>query len=514
MSFTQTNFLTHCIFKGNNLPQHQEQFIDSVKKSPQYSYFPGTFDDYKDHHSYEGWERRKMEFLGRAVYSLFAKTFYHLASACTISPIKYFIYGTNECQANFYSAGRDIEEALAHILVFFDDRWGTFYLNRALFHKECYAIFGIANHTPPPPPSDIDPATVEVIDFNTTNSAAIKNIFPHTESSTIKIKFVKPSQFAILLPKLTSMQVEHLHPFFSDDQLKAVDLKKIPDAHFDYLFPPIQKLSYIPTTKLSEMKQSKIDKNKQTTHHRLSLYSAPQIQAIKSKLDRTVVDYYEIEIVKTKKEKPIRPKREELSKIPDEKLNKTDYLPLKEKLNEIFSLAPAYREETNRQIALLSPEKVGEIFPLLPEFNIRYLKLSDVQLQGINIESLNSAAHLAFIFPSQYVSITPSSIKSLPRTRVDSTKETGDQLLEEQKRIFASIREGATEGNDLLNHRFSLYEIANIGKIIHLLDQETKEKFDVFRGVPPKPTVNKPSIPAADKKGGNSFSLMSPSTWF
>lgn len=199
----------------------------------------------------KGWVGRKFLAIPSALWSGLAKTTYHIALTI-LAGVPCAIIGKNKSFKKYlFSAIRDCQESLGHILLIFNDRVGKFHIQESQFHKECYYSYknktvSIATSTeqrndkpsdkPSPTPPNNIPKPTTPNNSQPPPPQANESTTPLVQENITKSEFegLKHIFLEIALNK---------HPFSRDidmitpEQWKSIDLTKLHYFTMRNIFP-------------------------------------------------------------------------------------------------------------------------------------------------------------------------------------------------------------------------------------------------------------------------------------
>lgn len=133
-TFSQAAFFQH---------DSKESFEKQLKKSSlSFDYGQVSLADFSKRYSTYELSSRKIQAIPKMLIAGLIKTTYHLAT------IILFSYGYCEHKIKVYNLLRDFEEAFGHLITLFNDRIGSYLVQRSLFHKECYNFYNSSKLDP------------------------------------------------------------------------------------------------------------------------------------------------------------------------------------------------------------------------------------------------------------------------------------------------------------------------------------------------------------------------------
>lgn len=112
-----------------------------AKGHQQFHYGNVGLKEFSNQYSDEGWLGRRITAIPFALWSGVVKVVYHIAQAIFINNPQPFANGNLYKKAQFFSAIRDLQESFGYFATFVNDKFGSFHVQEARFHKSYYECF-------------------------------------------------------------------------------------------------------------------------------------------------------------------------------------------------------------------------------------------------------------------------------------------------------------------------------------------------------------------------------------
>lgn len=127
-------------------------------KNPQFQYGDVSYSDFSKQFKDEAWLGRKVIAIPAALWAS-VKVLYHMCRLVFDLVKAIFTQDTSHLKTYCFRTVRDMEEAFGRIVSLFHDKFGSYHVQQAAFHQQCYDCFGgdlatIADPEDPPPPVD------------------------------------------------------------------------------------------------------------------------------------------------------------------------------------------------------------------------------------------------------------------------------------------------------------------------------------------------------------------------